>query len=684
MKKIYHSLLLLFCILSYQANTQVNYIFSVSNNNYEPLTNGIRANLEKLSPIGYYEEDEGFENNVPIGFNFIFNYQTYTHLNINVNGFVTFGKGFEVAVGDKYNKNNLTSGPTQDSTRPVIAPLWDDLWILNKQNLTYKTIGTAPNRKFIIQWDSVAWNYNIPVATISFQLILHETSNLIQFKYLPLGGNVTNGSASIGIATCSKCMGSFLSVSGFDNAEVNGIKEFTEINKKPTAGITFSFEPGKLKMPIGLRVDEFKVGTVVFSWNSEELSNYDYAINTSYNHPSQYSSTSTKKVTVDRLLSAAQYYIHVRNRKNSELSSWLTIPYTSPSITKLPYKQDFEESNLPSMPQGITQGIISGYHTWQTVNINNQFPNRKVIALSGTVNDVSEAWFMLPCTQFEQRTKYTLRLRFFVTDNSSGSQEFEIVSGLSYNNNWSGWTTLFSYKNIREEKQFKDTSITISFPETNNYFIAIRGKSVNSLSAIVIDDIEIGKPVTMPIQLAYFSVKAAENDNIIQWQTLTETDVLNYEIQKSADGINFSSIDSLTTKSLDGNSSRPLNYEAYDEWPNITGYYRLKINTNSRHTFYSTIVKVARKTNNVVVLSKVYPNPATNYIKYVVESKVSSKSFITCTDLTGKIVFVKTLQLKEGNNTFSEDISSYSSGNYLLQITLAGGIKSNTDRFVKF
>ncbi len=95
----------------------------------------------------YDATDEGFVNNVPIGFTFRYNNIDYSTININTNGFASFSN-FVVAdedAGQVYYENNLTTGPIGlSSVRPILAPLWDDLALTNNSNLTgLKTLAQA-------------------------------------------------------------------------------------------------------------------------------------------------------------------------------------------------------------------------------------------------------------------------------------------------------------------------------------------------------------------------------------------------------------------------------------------------------------------------------------------------------------------------------------------------------------
>ena len=69
---------------------------------------------------------------------------------------------------------------------PAILPYWEDLqqdYLDGIGNVFVQTLGTAPNRRFVVEW------YNLPVNvigggnTITFEAILFEGSNDILFQY---------------------------------------------------------------------------------------------------------------------------------------------------------------------------------------------------------------------------------------------------------------------------------------------------------------------------------------------------------------------------------------------------------------------------------------------------------------------------------------------------------------------
>src|SRR3954469_21442573 len=120
-----------------------------------------------------------------IGFPFTFYGQTADALTVSNNG----GMLFDQAAG-----TNGRTGYLSPNTRTLpdrllglaILPYWDDLqqdYLDNVGNVFVETDGTAPNRRFIVEW------YNLPVNVIgggfniTFEAILFEGTNQILFQY---------------------------------------------------------------------------------------------------------------------------------------------------------------------------------------------------------------------------------------------------------------------------------------------------------------------------------------------------------------------------------------------------------------------------------------------------------------------------------------------------------------------
>jgi hypothetical protein len=131
-----------------------------------------------LGPIG---DDTGFA--VPIPFAFPFYGQSFSSVGISTNGYLALP-----GTGD-LTKHTNTTLPDPGLPQGMIAAYWDDLDCPNLGNIRYQTVGTAPNRRFVVYWNAVHLGSALPV---QFEAILEEGGNIVttivQCPGSPFGG----------------------------------------------------------------------------------------------------------------------------------------------------------------------------------------------------------------------------------------------------------------------------------------------------------------------------------------------------------------------------------------------------------------------------------------------------------------------------------------------------------------
>ncbi|PKP04735.1 MAG: hypothetical protein CVU11_03220 [Bacteroidetes bacterium HGW-Bacteroidetes-6] len=115
--------------------------------------------------------DYGVYNNIALGFTFNYNGTNYTSVSICNDGFIAMGS----SVSSGYYP--LSTGTSND----VISALGADLQGLSTGTLRSQTLGSAPNRTFVVEWQHYE-KYG-GADDYSFQIILYETTNVIQIKY---------------------------------------------------------------------------------------------------------------------------------------------------------------------------------------------------------------------------------------------------------------------------------------------------------------------------------------------------------------------------------------------------------------------------------------------------------------------------------------------------------------------
>lgn len=103
--------------------------------------------------------------------------------------------------------------------------------------------------------------------------------------------------------------------------------------------------------------------------------------------------------------------------------------------------------------------------------------------------------------------------------------------------------------------------ITASQAGTNNYEATSASRNVQI------------KVTTLPVTLKDFNLKALTNGALLSWSTLNEENNSRFEIQRSTNGVDFQTIETLKGA---GNKSTLTNYQYFDQTP-VKGinYYRL-------------------------------------------------------------------------------------------------------------
>jgi MSHA biogenesis protein MshQ len=135
---------------------------------------------------GYPDDDD--KQTVAIGFPFQFDNTLYNNVTILTNGILKFG-----AIERMHRDYRNEELDTNEGDR-FIAVYWDDLVDDASSSVTYGNSGTAPDRKFIVNWTNVrAYSNNL---RYDFQVVLYENGD-IRYRY---NNNTANGqSATIGL-----------------------------------------------------------------------------------------------------------------------------------------------------------------------------------------------------------------------------------------------------------------------------------------------------------------------------------------------------------------------------------------------------------------------------------------------------------------------------------------------------
>lgn len=188
----------------------------------------------------------------------------------------------------------------------------------------------------------------------------------------------------------------------------------------------------------------------------------------------------------------------------------------------------------------------------------------------------------------------------------------------------------------------------------------------------------------VPVNLTTFTGVKNGAVNKLSWTTEDEKNNKGFELQRSADGDKFSTIEFVPSKANNGNSVGILEYEFIDEQPfKVVSYYRLKqIDFDGKSTISNIVaIKDGRMLN--FEISDIYPNPAKERINIVVTSIAEKKANFIVTDLIGKVVLQHNQQIINGQNNIQLNVNGLTAGTYMLKVVCDNGCETEAKKFIK-
>ncbi len=137
---------------------------------------------------------------------------------------------------------------------------------------------------------------------------------------------------------------------------------------------------------------------------------------------------------------------------------------------------------------------------------------------------------------------------------------------------------------------------------------------------------------TLPVKLINFSAQAKTEIVRLSWTTAEESDMDRFEVQRSANGTEFSSFGTIICT-----NQRTVTAYAFNDYAPLQGisYYRLKILEKDGKTSYSKIVTVQQNIENATTL---YPSPWKKGSALNIRNAGNEKLSIQFYNYTGELV----------------------------------------------
>ena len=436
-----YSILILFVSLVCVGQAQVSaYSFSQASDAYQPITGG--ALIQSTSATASIDDNN--YTGLDIGFTFNYAGADYTTFSINGNGFialgntisssntplstgatnnviaplgvdligrqfitgsmtlgsnvvtVTAGSTIGMSVGDLVTGTGIATGSTITAITPTSITLslnvtstgtGRNVRAINAGVIRYETVGTAPNRKLVVQWSKFSrYATTAPSDLINMQIILEETSNVISVAYdIPYVFTSTNITPQVGLRGASNL--------DFNNRTTTSDWSLTNAGALNTATCTFSssvfpstgqifiWTPPSCAAPGGLVATITSLTSANLTWSAagSAIDGYDYYVSTVNTAPTAGTiptgSTMGSSVSLTGLTANTTYYFWVRSNCGSgTLSNWSTVlifytGYCLPSSTsQSSWVSVFNTSmGMSNFSYTAASGTAGGY--------NNQFGN---------------------------------------------------------------------------------------------------------------------------------------------------------------------------------------------------------------------------------------------------------------------------------------------------------------------
>lgn len=319
---------------------------------------------------------------VSLPFNFTFNATSYSSLNVTTNGFITFGTTAPTAT----NTSPISGTATYDGAVSVWGRDLNSVFDLNSVtgNISWETVGTAPNREVVIQWKNFRPAYSVSTTAayaFSFQIRLQETSNVIKMVYdsgaFLAGTTGASTTAQIGLRGAANTdfnnrlnattLGFMNSNAGTANSSTQASHTSSATPGMPSVGFTYTWTPPTCWVPNGVNVTGTTTTSATVNWLAPTIapaSGYDVYYSTTNTAPTSSTSPNISNVSglstpIGPLQNSTNYYVWVRSSCSStDKSNWTAVTNFATQCNPLPgaYSEDFEA--YPGVTNGAAGGVL--------------------------------------------------------------------------------------------------------------------------------------------------------------------------------------------------------------------------------------------------------------------------------------------------------------------------------------
>lgn len=186
--------------------------------------------------------------------------------------------------------------------------------------------------------------------------------------------------------------------------------------------------------------------------------------------------------------------------------------------------------------------------------------------------------------------------------------------------------------------------------------------------------------VPLALQLLQFNGSLQSGISHLSWKVTHEAGATNYLVQRSTDGIHFTTIGSVKGNGRDGIFQYAYADQDLKNINTTKVFYRLQIQELNAATRYSQVISFSLSSNNFTL--SLFPNPATSQITLGYDQEVNGSTLIQIADTRGTVLLSDATTSGAGYHSRTIDISRFPAGTYFVIIKKGNGQQQKS--FIKF
>jgi hypothetical protein len=158
----------------------------------------------------------------------------------------------------------------------------------------------------------------------------------------------------------------------------------------------------------------------------------------------------------------------------------------------------------------------------------------------------------------------------------------------------------------------------------------------------------------------------------LKWSVTNNNDIVDFEIERSSDGVHFSSFEKMISRSSD---LLNVNYKFTDDLQQINAdvvYYRLRMMHSYGNLSYSKIIRLSLNENWKV---KIFPNPVIENMQISITAPSNENIEVSIYDASGRLLRKMNTNITKGNSKINlNDFQNWPAGIYSVKVISAKNI----------